>query len=88
MPLTCDEKDEDNLNLLGCVQTIFTQASNNVCSTSHPLSYSVHSYKPKKLVNLFPMSPHIKMSNLTESFECKVYNLRVEIIEQLQASNG
>ena len=34
------------------------------------------------------MSPHIKISNLTESFECKVHNLRVEIIEQLQASNG
>lgn len=25
LPHTCDEKDEDNSNLLGCIQTIFTR---------------------------------------------------------------
>ena len=33
------------------------------------------------------MSLHIKMSNLAESFACRVYKLHVEIMKQLQASN-
>ena len=36
LPLICDEKDEDNLNLLGCVQTISTKASISVCSAPYP----------------------------------------------------
>jgi hypothetical protein len=36
LPLTCGEKDEDSLDLLGYVQTISTKASNSVCSTPHP----------------------------------------------------
>lgn len=41
LPLTRDEKDEDNHNVLGCVQTISTIASNSVCSTHHSQSYNV-----------------------------------------------
>ena len=41
LPLTRDKKDEDNHNLLGCVQTISTTTSNSVCSTHHPQSYNV-----------------------------------------------
>jgi hypothetical protein len=33
------------------------------------------------------MSSHSKISNSTESFACKVHNLYVEIIKQIQASN-
>jgi hypothetical protein len=63
LPLTREEKDEDNLNILGYVQTISTKASNIVC-TPHPRSYSVHSYESRKLVNL------LLMSNSTEFFAC------------------
>jgi hypothetical protein len=52
LPLTCDEKDENNHNLLGYVQTTSNKASNNACSTPHPRSYGVHSYVPRKLVDL------------------------------------
>jgi hypothetical protein len=77
LPLTRDEKDEDNHNLLGCVQTILITASNSVCFTPHPQSYSVQSYEPGKLVDFLPMSPHSKMSDSTESFTCKVHNLHI-----------
>jgi hypothetical protein len=53
LPLTRDGKDEDNLNLLGCVQTISTKASNSVCSAPYPQSYNFHSYKPKKFLEFF-----------------------------------
>jgi len=33
------------------------------------------------------MSPHSQISNLAKSFSCKVYNLCVEIIKQIQVSN-
>jgi hypothetical protein len=33
------------------------------------------------------MSPHLKMFDLAESFACTIYNLHVEIIKQIQASN-
>jgi len=41
LPHTCNEKDEDNSNLLGCVQTIFTWILNNICLIPHLQSYSV-----------------------------------------------
>jgi len=44
-----DEKDEDNPNLLGCVQTISTQTLNSVCLIPYPQLYSVHSYKSKSV---------------------------------------
>jgi hypothetical protein len=60
LPLTCnekDEKDEYNPNLLGYVQIISAKALNNVCSNSHPQSYSVYRYEPRKLVDfLFVLS--------------------------------
>ena len=31
-----NEEDEDNPNLIVCVQTILTKASNSLCSTSNP----------------------------------------------------
>ena len=63
LPYTRDKKDKDNYNynLLGCLQTIFTRILNNVCLISHFQLYSVHSYKPKKLINLFLMSPRAMM---------------------------
>ena len=33
------------------------------------------------------MSPHSRMSDSTESFTSRVYNLHIEIIKQIQASN-
>jgi len=33
------------------------------------------------------MSPHPKMFDSPESFACRIHNLHVEIIKQIQASN-
>jgi hypothetical protein len=85
--LTRGEKDEDNLDLLGYVQTISAKVSNNVCPTPHPQSYSIHSCELIKPVDHLSMSPHPKMFDLAESFACTIYNLHVEIIKQIQASN-
>ena len=84
LPLTRDEEDEDNPDLLSYVQTISTKASNSVCSTLHPQSYIVHSYelrKPIDHVYHLSMSPRPKISNSTESFACRIHNLHDEIIK-------
>jgi len=52
-----------------------------------PQSYRARNYKPRKPIDLLLMSSHSKISNSTESFACKVHNLYVEIIKQIQASN-
>jgi hypothetical protein len=77
----------DNSNLLGCVQTILIKASNSVCFNSRYQLYSVHSYKPRKLVDLFLMSSHYKIFDSIESFACRFHNLRVDIIKKIKASN-
>jgi len=84
--LTHDKKDGDNSNLLGYVQTISIKASDSVCFTTQPQSYSVYSYEPRKLVDLY-VSSHSKISYSTELFVCRVHNFHVEIIKQIQASN-
>ena len=87
LPSTRDEENEDNLNLRGCVQIISSKAWNSLCSISKSQSYSVHNYKFRKSVDLLPMFAHIKMSYPIKSFVCRVYNLRIEIIKQIQESN-
>jgi len=69
------------------VQTTSTKTSNSICSTSYPQSYSFYSYKPRKSLDLFPISLYFKMSDSVEFFACRVHNLHVEIIKQIQASN-
>jgi hypothetical protein len=87
LPHARDEEDEDNPNLLDCVHTISTQVSNNVCLIPHPQSFSVHSYKPEKPIEHLPISPHDRMSKSVESLPCRVHNLHIEIMKQIQASN-
>jgi hypothetical protein len=66
---------------------LLIKTSNIVCSTSHPRSYSVHSYESRKLVDLLTVFSYFKMSNSVESFTCKVHNLHVKTIKHIQASN-
>jgi hypothetical protein len=87
LPHACDEEDEDNPSLLDCVHTISTQVSNNVCLIPHPQPFSVHSYKPEKPIKHLPISPHDRMSKSAESLPCRVHNLHIEIMKQIQASN-
>jgi hypothetical protein len=70
--LTRDEEDKNNSNLLGYVQTISIKASNSAWFTSHLQSNSVHSYEPRKFVDLLSMSPYSKMFESTKSFACRV----------------
>ena len=86
IPYTCNEKDEIdeyNLNLLGYVQIISIKALNSIYSNSHPQSYSVYSYKPRKLVDFLFMSCHAKMFDSAKSFARGIHNLHVVIIEQI-----
>ena len=87
LPLTRDEEDKDNLNLLCYVQAIYTKVLNRACFTPHSQSYSVHSYKPRKPVDLLSMSPHSKRSDSAKVFAYRVHNLHVKIIKHIQASN-
>jgi hypothetical protein len=64
------------------IQTIYIKVLNSIYSNPHPQSYSFHSYKPKNLVDLLPMSPYSKISDSIESFISRVYNLHVKIIEK------
>ena len=81
------KEDEDNPDLLGYAQTISTRASNSVCSTSHPQSYSVYNYKPRKPINLLSISLYIKIFDSTKFFVSRIHNLHVKIIKHIQASN-
>ena len=83
LPLTRDEKDHNNYNLLGFVQTISTKVSNSICSTPHPRSYSFYSYEPRKPAYLIFMSIHSKIYDSTESFACRVHNLHIEVIKHI-----
>lgn len=87
LPHARDEEDEDNPSLLDRVHTISTQVSNNVCHIPHLQSFSVHSYKPEKPIEHPPISPHDRMSKSAESLPCRVHNLHIEIMKQIQASN-
>ena len=48
----------------------------------------VHGYKPKKPLDLFPMSIHARVSESAESFACRIQDLHIEIAKQIQASNA
>jgi len=87
LPHAHDEEDEDNPSLLDCVHTISTQVSNNVCLIPRPQLFSVHSCKPDKPIEHLPISLHDRMSKLAESLPCRVHNLHIEIMKQIQASN-
>jgi len=87
LPHAYDEEDKDNSSLLDCVNTISTQVSNNVCHIPHPQSFSVHSYKPEEPIEHLPISPHDRMSKSAELLPCRVHNLHIEIMKQIQASN-
>jgi hypothetical protein len=86
LPHARDEEDEDNPSLLDCVHTISTQVSNNICLIPHPQSFSVHSYKLEKPIKHLPISPHDRMSKSAESLPCRVHNLHIEIMKQIQTS--
>jgi hypothetical protein len=87
LPHARDEEDKDNPRLLDCVHTISTQVSDNVCLIPHPQSFSVHSYKPEEPIEQLPISPHDRMSKSAEPLPCRVHNLHIEIMKQIQASN-
>jgi hypothetical protein len=61
LPFTCDEEDENDPNILVCVQTMSIKVSNNVSSTPHPWSYSIYSQNPKNHVYLFFISLQVRM---------------------------
>jgi hypothetical protein len=63
------------------------KALNNVCFNPHYQLYSAHSYKPRKLIDLLPMSSHYKIFDSNKSFACRFHNLHVDIIKQIKASN-
>jgi len=48
----------------------------------------VHGYKPRKPLDLFPMSIHARVSESAESFACRIQDLHIEISKQIQASNA
>ena len=47
----------------------------------------IHDYKPRKPLDLLPMSIHARVSELAKYFAQKIHDLRTEITKQIQASN-
>jgi len=45
----------------------------------------VHGYKPRKPLDLLPMSIHARVSKSVESFACRIQDLHIEITKQIQA---
>jgi len=48
----------------------------------------VHGYKPKKPLDLLPMSLHARVSESAKSFAHRIQDLHIEITKQIQASNA
>jgi len=48
----------------------------------------VHGYKPRKLLDLLPMSLHARVSESAESFARRIQDLHIEITKQIQTSNA
>ncbi|KAG2717126.1 hypothetical protein I3760_03G158500 [Carya illinoinensis] len=48
----------------------------------------VHGYKPRKPLDLIPMSPHASVSMSAEAFAQHLHDLHFEINKQLEASNA
>jgi hypothetical protein len=48
----------------------------------------VHGYKPKKPLDLLPMSLHARVSKSAGSFTRRIQDLHIEITKQIQASNA
>jgi hypothetical protein len=48
----------------------------------------VHGYKPRKPLDLIPMSPHASVSMSAEAFAQHLHNLHIEINKQLEVSNA
>jgi hypothetical protein len=48
----------------------------------------VHGYKPRKPLDLLPMSLHARVSKSAESFVRRIQDLHIKITKQIQASNA
>ena len=48
----------------------------------------MHGYTPRKPLDLFPMSPHVRISKSTEAFARHIHDLHNEIHKKIQASNS
>jgi len=48
----------------------------------------VHGYKPRKPLDLLPMSIHARVFESVESFARRILDLHIEITKQIQASNA
>ena len=48
----------------------------------------VHGYKPRKPLNLLPISLHARVSESAKSFACRIQDLRIEITKQIQATKA
>jgi hypothetical protein len=53
----------------------------------YTLSYIVFLVTNLRHVQVFLSSPHTKMSNLDEFFVCRVHDLYIEIIKEIQTGN-
>ena len=47
----------------------------------------IHGYKPRKPLDLLPMSIHVRVSESAKYFAQKIHDLRTEITKQIQMSN-
>lgn len=48
----------------------------------------VHGYKPRKPLDLLPMSLHARVSESAKSFACRIQDLHVKITKHIPASNA
>jgi hypothetical protein len=72
--------------ILPTVQFAYNSSINRSIGTS---SFEVvHGYKPRKPLDLLPMSLYARVSELVESFARRIQDLHIEITKQIQASNA
>jgi len=72
--------------ILPTTQFAYNSSINRSIGMSH--FKVVHGYKPRKPLDLLPMSIHARVSKSIESFACRIQDLHIEITKQIQASNA
>jgi hypothetical protein len=72
--------------ILPTVQFAYNSSINrSICMSSFEV---VHGYKPRKPLDLLPMSLHARVYESAESFARRIQDLHIKITKQIQASNA
>ena len=73
-------------SILPVAQLAYNSSVNRIIGAS-PFEV-VHGYTPRKLLDILPMSPHVRISESAEAFAQHIHDLHNEIRKKIQVTNS